>query len=116
MMIFLRGLGEFLTRGGDVSGIPGFVAPTSALVPAGQARHLAGLLANGWPGRSRLTPFVRRYRMVCERQVRSSRTASRQALGSHPSPPDRWRPRVKLARASGWRSLVDEALACRVEK
>jgi simple sugar transport system permease protein len=27
MMIFLRGLGEFLTRGGDVSGIPGFLAP-----------------------------------------------------------------------------------------
>ncbi|RWM16407.1 MAG: ABC transporter permease [Mesorhizobium sp.] len=26
MMIFLRGLGEFLTRGGDVSGIPGFLA------------------------------------------------------------------------------------------
>jgi simple sugar transport system permease protein len=26
MMIFLRGLGEFLTRGGDVSGFPGFVA------------------------------------------------------------------------------------------
>ncbi|RWB36354.1 ABC transporter permease [Mesorhizobium sp.] len=26
MMIFLRGLGEFLTRGGDVSGIPGFFA------------------------------------------------------------------------------------------
>ena len=27
MMIFLRGLGEFLTRGGDVSGFPPFVAP-----------------------------------------------------------------------------------------
>ncbi|WP_377299709.1 ABC transporter permease [Rhizobium sp. SGZ-381] len=27
MMIFLRGLGEFLTRGGDVSGFPAFVAP-----------------------------------------------------------------------------------------
>lgn len=27
MMIFLRGLGEFLTRGGDVSGFPGYVAP-----------------------------------------------------------------------------------------
>jgi simple sugar transport system permease protein len=27
MMIFLRGLGEFLTRGGDVSGFPGFLAP-----------------------------------------------------------------------------------------
>ncbi len=26
MMIFLRGLGEFLTRGGDVSGFPGFVS------------------------------------------------------------------------------------------
>ncbi|RUV60925.1 ABC transporter permease [Mesorhizobium sp. M5C.F.Ca.IN.020.29.1.1] len=26
MMIFLRGLGEFLTRGGDVSGVPGFFA------------------------------------------------------------------------------------------
>jgi len=25
MMIFLRGLGEFLTRGGDISGFPGFV-------------------------------------------------------------------------------------------
>ena len=28
MMIFLRGLGEFLTRGGDVSGFPAFLAPT----------------------------------------------------------------------------------------
>ena len=27
MMIFLRGLGEFLTRGGDVSGFPTFMAP-----------------------------------------------------------------------------------------
>jgi simple sugar transport system permease protein len=27
MMIFLRGLGEFLTRGGDISGFPGFVGP-----------------------------------------------------------------------------------------
>lgn len=27
MMIFLRGLGEFLTRGGDVSGFPGYMAP-----------------------------------------------------------------------------------------
>ncbi|MBB3320292.1 MULTISPECIES: ABC transporter permease [unclassified Rhizobium] len=27
MMIFLRGLGEFLTRGGDVSGFPTFIAP-----------------------------------------------------------------------------------------
>ncbi len=27
MMIFLRGLGEFLTRGGDVSGFPAYVAP-----------------------------------------------------------------------------------------
>lgn len=27
MMIFLRGLGEFLTRGGDVSGFPSYVAP-----------------------------------------------------------------------------------------
>jgi len=27
MMIFLRGLGEFLTRGGDVSGFPEFIAP-----------------------------------------------------------------------------------------
>ncbi|QRM56101.1 ABC transporter permease [Sinorhizobium sp. BG8] len=27
MMIFLRGLGEFLTRGGDVSGFPSFVRP-----------------------------------------------------------------------------------------
>jgi len=27
MMIFLRGLGEFLTRGGDVSGFPAFMAP-----------------------------------------------------------------------------------------
>ncbi|MBC2774598.1 ABC transporter permease [Rhizobium sp. AQ_MP] len=27
MMIFLRGLGEFLTRGGDISGFPEFVAP-----------------------------------------------------------------------------------------
>lgn len=27
MMIFLRGLGEFLTRGGDVSGFPSFIAP-----------------------------------------------------------------------------------------
>lgn len=27
MMIFLRGLGEFLTRGGDVSGFPGYIAP-----------------------------------------------------------------------------------------
>ena len=27
MMIFLRGLGEFLTRGGDVSGFPSFLAP-----------------------------------------------------------------------------------------
>lgn len=27
MMIFLRGLGEFLTRGGDVSGFPEYVAP-----------------------------------------------------------------------------------------
>ncbi|MDM9646411.1 ABC transporter permease [Rhizobium sp. S163] len=27
MMIFLRGLGEFLTRGGDVSGFPDFIAP-----------------------------------------------------------------------------------------
>lgn len=27
MMIFLRGLGEFLTRGGDVSGFPDYVAP-----------------------------------------------------------------------------------------
>jgi len=26
MMIFLRGLGEFLTRGGDISGFPGFVS------------------------------------------------------------------------------------------
>ena len=26
MMIFLRGLGEYLTRGGDISGFPGFVA------------------------------------------------------------------------------------------
>jgi simple sugar transport system permease protein len=25
MMIFVRGLGEFLTRGGDISGVPGFV-------------------------------------------------------------------------------------------
>ncbi len=27
MMIFLRGLGEFLTRGGDLSGFPAFLAP-----------------------------------------------------------------------------------------
>ncbi|NVD42104.1 ABC transporter permease [Ensifer sp. HO-A22] len=27
MMIFLRGLGEFLTRGGDVSGFPAFIGP-----------------------------------------------------------------------------------------
>ncbi|MGB8814250.1 MAG: ABC transporter permease [Paracoccaceae bacterium] len=27
MMIFLRGLGEFLTRGGDISGFPSFIAP-----------------------------------------------------------------------------------------
>jgi simple sugar transport system permease protein len=27
MMIFLRGLGEFLTRGGDISGFPGFLKP-----------------------------------------------------------------------------------------
>jgi simple sugar transport system permease protein len=27
MMIFLRGLGEFLTRGGDISGFPAFLAP-----------------------------------------------------------------------------------------
>lgn len=27
MMIFLRGLGEFLTRGGDVSGFPSYMAP-----------------------------------------------------------------------------------------
>lgn len=27
MMIFLRGLGEFLTRGGDVSGFPAFIQP-----------------------------------------------------------------------------------------
>lgn len=27
MMIFLRGLGEFLTRGGDISGFPTFLAP-----------------------------------------------------------------------------------------
>lgn len=27
MMIFLRGLGEFITRGGDVSGFPAYVAP-----------------------------------------------------------------------------------------
>lgn len=27
MMIFLRGLGEFLTKGGDISGFPAFVAP-----------------------------------------------------------------------------------------
>lgn len=27
MMIFLRGLGEFTTRGGDISGFPAFVAP-----------------------------------------------------------------------------------------
>lgn len=27
MMIFLRGLGEFLTRGGDVSGFPAYIAP-----------------------------------------------------------------------------------------
>ena len=27
MMIFLRGLGEFLTRGGDVSGFPEFIQP-----------------------------------------------------------------------------------------
>ncbi|MCM2473464.1 ABC transporter permease [Rhizobium sp. CG5] len=27
MMIFLRGLGEFLTRGGDISGFPSYIAP-----------------------------------------------------------------------------------------
>jgi simple sugar transport system permease protein len=27
MMIFLRGLGEFLTRGGDISGFPAFIQP-----------------------------------------------------------------------------------------
>ena len=27
MMIFLRGLGEFLTRGGDISGFPEFIQP-----------------------------------------------------------------------------------------
>ena len=27
MMIFLRGLGEFLTRGGDISGFPTFIQP-----------------------------------------------------------------------------------------
>ena len=27
MMIFLRGLGEFLTRGGDISGFPDFIQP-----------------------------------------------------------------------------------------
>lgn len=27
MMIFIRGLGEFLTRGGDISGFPAFIQP-----------------------------------------------------------------------------------------
>ena len=35
MMIFLRGLGEFLTRGGDISGFPDFVAPIGHGLVAG---------------------------------------------------------------------------------
>lgn len=35
MMIFLRGLGEFLTRGGDISGFPAFVAPLGHGLVAG---------------------------------------------------------------------------------
>jgi simple sugar transport system permease protein len=35
MMIFLRGLGEFLTRGGDVSGFPDYLAPIGHGLVAG---------------------------------------------------------------------------------
>ena len=46
MMIFLRGLGEFLTRGGDISGFPAFVAPlgqgTLLGVPV-PLKHLDGM-------------------------------------------------------------------------
>ncbi len=35
MMIFLRGLGEFLTRGGDISGFPAFLEPIGHGIVAG---------------------------------------------------------------------------------
>ncbi len=35
MMIFLRGLGEFLTRGGDISGFPAFLKPLGHGIVAG---------------------------------------------------------------------------------
>ncbi len=35
MMIFLRGLGEFLTRGGDISGFPAFLRPVGHGIVAG---------------------------------------------------------------------------------
>ena len=38
MMIFLRGLGEYLTRGGDISGFPDFIAAAGSRQHARNAR------------------------------------------------------------------------------
>jgi simple sugar transport system permease protein len=50
MMIFLRGLGEFLTRGGDISGFPDFLAPIGHGLIAGVPVPLLifGLAALAW--------------------------------------------------------------------
>ncbi|WP_210530295.1 ABC transporter permease [Rubellimicrobium arenae] len=50
MMIFLRGLGEFLTRGGDISGFPSFVEPIGHGLVAGVPVPLLifGVAALAW--------------------------------------------------------------------
>ena len=50
MMIFLRGLGEYLTRGGDISGFPAFVAPLGhgSLLGVPVPLLLFGLAALAW--------------------------------------------------------------------
>ncbi|NKX38772.1 ABC transporter permease [Tritonibacter mobilis] len=58
MMIFLRGLGEFLTRGGDISGFPDYmrVLGHGSLIGIPVPLILFGLIALGWHVLLRRTP------------------------------------------------------------